>query len=271
MGANRVCLPLVDHRGPGSACQGSRQCESAACAATPGQDANANAPKPKKWVVVESPAIIDGAELRSANAVQARAGADEYEIAFSLKPSGAAKFGAWTGANIDQYMGVDLNDEIKSIAFIKSRIDDQGQIEGHFTKQQGDDLALTLRSGALPAGIEVQILDDNADRYKELKSYQYSSSLYAIVPAEPRVSKPPGDWNTMTIRCEGTKYEDLDLHYIERLGPWMDLRILLATAAYFLGNPCQLTRRFRLVPMGEAVEGPSVAAAPLQPRLKLSA
>ncbi|HSP62192.1 MAG TPA: hypothetical protein VLQ90_04340, partial [Pyrinomonadaceae bacterium] len=38
-------------------------------ATTPGQDANA--PKPKKWVVVESPAIIDGAELRSANAVQA--------------------------------------------------------------------------------------------------------------------------------------------------------------------------------------------------------
>jgi preprotein translocase subunit SecD len=124
--------------------------ERADAATTP----DANAPKPKKWVVVESPAIIDGAELRSANAVQARAGADEYEIAFSLKPSGAAKFGAWTGTNIDQYMGVDLNDEIKSIAFIKSRIDDQGQIEGHFTKQQGDDLALTLRSGALPAGIQ---------------------------------------------------------------------------------------------------------------------
>lgn len=136
--ANRKVLPYTER----------------ADAVTPGQDASANVPKPKKWVVVESPAIIDGAELRSANAVQARAGADEYEISFSLKPSGAAKFGAWTGANIDQYMGVDLNDEIKSIAFIKSRIDDQGQIEGHFTKQQGDDLALTLRSGALPAGIQ---------------------------------------------------------------------------------------------------------------------
>ena len=134
--ANRKPLPYIERADP----------------TTP--DANTNAPKPKKWVVVESPSIIDGAELRSANAVQARAGADEYEIAFALKPSGAAKFGAWTGANIDQYMGVDLNDEIKSIAFIKSRIDDQGQIEGHFTKQQGDDLALTLRSGALPAGIQ---------------------------------------------------------------------------------------------------------------------
>lgn len=57
------------------------------------------------------------------------------------------------------------------------------------------------------SGIEVQILDDNAERYKELKAYQYSGSLYAIVAAEPRVSKPASDWNTMTIRCEGTKYE----------------------------------------------------------------
>lgn len=122
----------------------------------PGQDASANAPKPKKWVVVESPAIIDGAELRSATADQSRAGGDEYQIDFSLKPSGAAKFGEWTGANTNEYMGVDLNDEIKSIAFIKSRIDDSGMIEGRFTKQQADDLALTLRSGALPAGIQYQ-------------------------------------------------------------------------------------------------------------------
>jgi hypothetical protein len=62
-------------------------------------------------------------------------------------------------------------------------------------------------AGPEGAGIEVQILDDNAAKYKELKAYQYSGSLYAIVPAEPRVCKPAGEWNTMTIRCEGTKYE----------------------------------------------------------------
>jgi preprotein translocase subunit SecD len=112
--------------------------------------------KPTKWVVVESPGIIDGAELRTASAVPARAGGDEYEIAFSLKPSGAARFGEWTGANIDQYMGVDLNDEIRSIAFIKSQITDQGSIEGRFTKDSADSLVLTLRSGALPAGIQYQ-------------------------------------------------------------------------------------------------------------------
>ena len=99
--------------------------ERADSATTAGQEAKPDA-KPTRWVVVESPGIIDGAELRTATAVPARAGGDEYEIAFSLKPSGAAKFGEWTGANIDQYMGVDLNDEIRSIAFIKSQITDQG-------------------------------------------------------------------------------------------------------------------------------------------------
>jgi preprotein translocase subunit SecD len=112
------------------------------------------AEKQKKWVVVESPAVVDGNELRSAAATQSRAGSDEYQIAFALKPIGADKFGSWTGANIDQYMGVVLNDEVKSIAYIKSQISDQGEISGSFTKQSADDLALTLRSGALPAPIE---------------------------------------------------------------------------------------------------------------------
>jgi preprotein translocase subunit SecD len=130
--------------------------ERADAATTPGQEPKTDATKPTKWVVVESPGIIDGAELRNASAVPARAGGDEYEIAFSLKPSGATKFGNWTGANIDQYMGVDLNDEVRSIAFIKSQITDQGVIEGRFTKDSADGLVLTLRSGALPAGIQYQ-------------------------------------------------------------------------------------------------------------------
>ncbi|HKE59827.1 MAG TPA: protein translocase subunit SecD [Pyrinomonadaceae bacterium] len=116
---------------------------------------NPNEAKPQKWVVVEAPAIVDGSELRNASAVPTRAGGtDEYEINFSLKKTGAEKFGAWTGANINEYMAVVLNEKVESIAFIKSQIFDSGQIEGRFTKQSAEDLALTLRSGALPAPIE---------------------------------------------------------------------------------------------------------------------
>jgi preprotein translocase subunit SecD len=111
--------------------------------------------KPLKWVVVESPSIIDGSELRNASGVPSRAGGtDDYEINFSLKKAGADKFGAWTGANINEYMGVVLNEQVKSIAFIKSQIFDSGEISGKFTKESAEDLALTLRSGALPAPIE---------------------------------------------------------------------------------------------------------------------
>jgi preprotein translocase subunit SecD len=114
-----------------------------------------NKEKPTKWVVVESPAIINGTQLRAANAVQTRAGgSDQYEISFSLKKDGAEKFGAWTGAHINEYMGVVLNDEVQSIAFIKSQIFDSGVIEGSYTKQSAEDLALVLRSGALLAPIE---------------------------------------------------------------------------------------------------------------------
>src|SRR5260370_46871 len=86
--ANRRVLPYV---------------ERAELATPAGQEANPNTPKPKKWVVIESPAIIDGSELRTASAVPSRAGGEEYEIAFSLKKAGADKFGAWTGANINEY------------------------------------------------------------------------------------------------------------------------------------------------------------------------
>jgi preprotein translocase subunit SecD len=127
--------------------------ERADTTTTPEQ--TANVPKPQKWVVVESPAIIDGVDLRSAQAIPEGAGGGEkYQISFSLKKNGADKFGAWTGANINEYMGVVLNNQVKSIAFIKSQIFDQGEITGNFTKEQGNDLALTLRSGALPAPIE---------------------------------------------------------------------------------------------------------------------
>jgi len=121
-----------------------------------GQTSEDNQNKPKEWVVVEVPGIIAGDELRSADAVPTTASSSDYQIVFALKPSGSEKFGRWTGANINKYMGVVLNDEVKSIAFIKSQITDSGQIDGRFTKESAEDLVLTLRSGALPAPLEYQ-------------------------------------------------------------------------------------------------------------------
>lgn len=119
-----------------------------------------NSEPPAKWVVVEVPAIIDGSELRNAEAMRS-SGVESYLIAFSLGPEGAQKFADWTSTHINEYLGVVLNREVKSVAFIKSQIYDQGEINGNFTKAAAEDLALILRSGALPAPVKIIEEGDN--------------------------------------------------------------------------------------------------------------
>jgi preprotein translocase subunit SecD len=138
---NRKVLPLIERDEPTAANQPA---------------ADPNTTKPSSYVVVEAPSVVDGSELRSANAVTTRGNSSEYQIQFSLKPNGALKFGTWTGSHINEYMGVVLNGQVKSVAYIKSQINDSGEISGRFTKETADDLALTLRSGALPAPIQYQ-------------------------------------------------------------------------------------------------------------------
>ena len=124
---------------------------------------NTQTPTTKKWVVVEAPAIVDGSELRNAQAAKTPAG-DNYDIQFSLTKTGGDKFGSWTGSHIYQYLGVVLNDEVKSVAYIKSPIYDQGVIDGRFTKQSAEDLALVLKAGALPA--RVLVVEEKFDKTK---------------------------------------------------------------------------------------------------------
>ena len=123
---------------------------------TPTANQNPQDQKPKQFVIVETPPVVDGSELRDAQAVSRTGSPSDYQIAFSFKPSGAQKFGDWTGKNIGNYMAVVLNNEVKSAAYIKSQIFDSGEISGRFTKTTAEDLALTLKSGALPAEIEYQ-------------------------------------------------------------------------------------------------------------------
>lgn len=112
--------------------------------------------QPKQWMIVENPPIIDGSELRDASAASRTGAATDYEIIFHLKPAGAQKFGEWTGKSIGKYLAIVLNDEVKSAPVIKGQIFDNGTIEGKFTKTSAEDLALTLKSGALPAKIDYQ-------------------------------------------------------------------------------------------------------------------
>lgn len=53
------------------------------------------------------------------------------------------------------------------------------------------------------AGLEVQVLDDYADRYANLRDWQYCGALYNLVAPSERVSKPAGEWQKMRIRLDG--------------------------------------------------------------------
>ncbi len=55
-------------------------------------------------------------------------------------------------------------------------------------------------------GAEVQILDDDDERYRKIAPGQFCGSVYKIAPAREHVSRPPGEWNTMEINCCGTSY-----------------------------------------------------------------
>lgn len=78
-----------------------------------------------------------------------------------------------------------------------------------FKLESGSNNGLGIRApldqNAAYAGIELQILDDTADRYKDLKPYQYHGSIYGVVPANKGALKPVGEWNSQEVICKGPK------------------------------------------------------------------
>jgi preprotein translocase subunit SecD len=103
------------------------------------------------WVVLGKIPVISGLDMRDASARSSQYGGSAYEIDFSLTPDGARRFGDATGKHVKDYLAIVLNNEVKSAPVINSQINDRGQISGNFTKKSAEDLALVLRSGALPA------------------------------------------------------------------------------------------------------------------------
>ena len=60
-----------------------------------------------------------------------------------------------------------------------------------------------LKGDAAYVGMELQVLDDSAERYKNLKPYQYHGSIYGVVPAKRGQQKPVGEWNEQEVICDG--------------------------------------------------------------------
>jgi hypothetical protein len=60
-----------------------------------------------------------------------------------------------------------------------------------------------LQGDAAYVGMEIQVLDDTAPGYANLKPYQFHGSIYGVVAAKKGHQKPIGEWNTQEIICDG--------------------------------------------------------------------
>jgi hypothetical protein len=67
----------------------------------------------------------------------------------------------------------------------------------------GVGLRSPLKGDPAYVGMEIQILDDNGPDYKSLQPFQYTGSIYGVVPPSKRVTKPAGEWNKMHITAKG--------------------------------------------------------------------
>jgi preprotein translocase subunit SecD len=105
-------------------------------------------------VLRETP-VVRGDELTSANpAFDSRT--NEPIIDFGFNNAGARKFGRFTQDHVGQPFAIILDDKIISAPVIREPIlGGRGQISGSFTPESSNQLAIQLRSGALPAKLTI--------------------------------------------------------------------------------------------------------------------
>jgi len=77
-------------------------------------------------------------------------------VAFSLKKEGAEKFGQFTANNVDKYLAIALDHRIISSPVIRTAIwGGNGIIEGSFSIEEANLLAMQIQGGALPVPVTV--------------------------------------------------------------------------------------------------------------------
>jgi protein-export membrane protein SecD len=106
------------------------------------------------YVLAEN-AVVQGDDL-----VDSQPGFDSQNnqpiISFRFNQSGARKFGTFTKDNVNEPFAIVLDDKVISAPVIREPIlGGSGQISGNFTIESANNLAIQLRSGALPAKLTI--------------------------------------------------------------------------------------------------------------------
>ncbi len=107
----------------------------------------------QKFLLKEIP-ILDGSMLLDAKVAFDQN--NEPVINFTLNSEGAEIFGDFTARSVGKRLAVVLDGEVYSAPVIRERIGGgSGQISGGFGIDEATDLAIALRSGALPAPVKM--------------------------------------------------------------------------------------------------------------------
>jgi preprotein translocase subunit SecD len=77
-------------------------------------------------------------------------------VLFQWNSDGAKIFRDFTGEHVGDRLAAIIDGEVVTAPVIRSRIGARGQIEGDFTHQEAADLAVKLRSGALPIPLIIE-------------------------------------------------------------------------------------------------------------------
>ncbi|HSR68167.1 MAG TPA: protein translocase subunit SecD [Acidobacteriota bacterium] len=109
------------------------------------------------YMVVRKVSVITGTHLKNARVVTDNF-TGEPQVQFSLNADGVALFSRATRENVGGFLAIVLDDKIYSAPSIREEINTEtALITGSYTQEEARDLAVTLKSGALPA--EIQILE----------------------------------------------------------------------------------------------------------------
>lgn len=105
------------------------------------------------YVILEQAPVVTGDELVDAQPAFDQNG--RPAVNFRFNPAGARDFGDYTAANVGNPFAIVLDNEVLSDPVIQSHIPGgSGIITGNFTVEESTQLAVLLRAGALPAGME---------------------------------------------------------------------------------------------------------------------
>ncbi len=143
----------------------------------------------------------------------------KFELSETEKKAGFEML--FDGTNLDKWVGNKSGYPIQDGAMV---VDPAGGSGGNiYTKEEYADfdfrfqfqltpgannglgIRAPLTGDAAYKGMELQILDNEADMYKNLQTYQYHGSIYGVMPALRGYLKPVGEWNEQVVEAKGNK------------------------------------------------------------------